>query len=311
MNRKLPFSWPSAIASLAVMFLLVCLASTPAAAQSPSVVGQWSSVMSWSVEAIHMNVLPNGKVMIWGPYGNSTIAQIWDPVLNTMVPSAAAPYPGFCSAHVQMADGQLMVVGGLVQPGIRGAPDARIYNYLTNTWTDLPDMNDGRYYPTATALPNGDVLALSGNGTTSVNFLPQIWHVATSSWVNLSSAAMALPLYPKMFVAPNGQVFYAGPTPATRYLDTTGTGSWSKTLMPTANPKLVRDYGPAVMYDAGKVLLVGGARPPVASAEIIDLNAATPPATNKAMSRIKKNGWFKPNAINRLIMGVTFHSGRC
>jgi galactose oxidase len=30
------------------------------------------------------------------------------------------------------------------------------------------------------------------------------------------------------------------------------------------------------MYDAGKILMVGGADPPTATAEIIDLNAATP-----------------------------------
>ncbi|HZU29462.1 MAG TPA: carboxypeptidase regulatory-like domain-containing protein, partial [Candidatus Angelobacter sp.] len=37
-----------------------------------------------------------------------------------------------------------------------------------------------------------------------------------------------------------------------------------------------RDYGPAMMYDSGKVLVIGGADPPTATAEIIDLNAATP-----------------------------------
>ena len=33
-----------------------------------------------------------------------------------------------------------------------------------------------------------------------------------------------------------------------------------------------------------------------------DLNAAIPPAMNKATSRIKKNGWSKPKATKRLIM---------
>jgi hypothetical protein len=276
MNPRLSFSCASAIASVAVFILLLGLGSSPAAAQDPSIVGQWSSVMSWPVEAIHLNVLPNGKVMMWGPYPGSTVPHIWDPITNTTTATAAPPYPAFCSGHVVMANGQLIVLGGLVGPGVHGAPDARAYDYTTNTWTYLPDMNDGRYYPTATVLPSGDVLILSGNGATSVNALPQIWQVATNSWVNLTTAQLLLPTYPKMFVAPNGQVFYAGPTPITRYLNTTGTGSWSKTVLQTADSKVVRDYGPAVMYDSGKVLLVGGGRPPVATAETIDLNAPTP-----------------------------------
>ena len=37
-----------------------------------------------------------------------------------------------------------------------------------------------------------------------------------------------------------------------------------------------RSYGSAVMYDVGKVLIVGGDSPPTNSAEVIDLNQATP-----------------------------------
>src|SRR4029077_18163221 len=60
----------------------------------------------------------------------------------------------------------------------------------------------------------------------------------------------------------------------TRYLNTAGTGAWSNVAV--LNFTGFRDYGPAVMYDSGKVLVVGGANPPTATAEIIDLNAATP-----------------------------------
>ena len=37
-----------------------------------------------------------------------------------------------------------------------------------------------------------------------------------------------------------------------------------------------RDYGTAAMYADGKILVAGGADPPTATAEVIDLNAATP-----------------------------------
>jgi Domain of unknown function (DUF1929)/Kelch motif len=256
----------------AIIFVL--LLTLPTWAQvNPAVVGQWSSVMNLPQEAIHAALLPTGKVIFWGSYFIIT-PQLWDPITNTTSPTATAPYAPFCSGHSFLANGQLMVAGGLVTPGIHGSPDARIYDPAANSWIDLPDMNDGRYYPTSTTLSNGDVLVVAGQGTSTTNTLPQVWQVASSSWRNLSSALLALPTYPKMFLAPNGKVFLAGPQPQTRYLDTSGTGIW--TSVATTQYRYLRDYGPAVMYDDGKVMIAGGGRPPTATAEIINLNAASP-----------------------------------
>ena len=145
-------------------------------------------------------------------------------------------------------------------------------------------MNNARWYPTSTTLPNGDALVISGyinSGT--VNVEPQVWQTATASWRNLSTAHLALPFYPFMFVAPNGKVFCAGPSPVTRYLDVTGTGAWS--LVGNSNYG-TRNWGSSVMYDDGKVLIMGGSpcgfydnsctTLPTATAEIIDLNSSTP-----------------------------------
>jgi hypothetical protein len=80
-------------------------------------------------------------------------------------------------------------------------------------------------------------------------------------------------LYPQMLLAPNGRVFNPGPSATTRYLDTSGTGSW--TVVATRGGGY-RDYGSAVMYDDGKVLVIGGGDPPQNTAEVIDLNAPSP-----------------------------------
>jgi len=94
---------------------------------------------------------------------------------------------------------------------------------------------------------------------------------------------LALPFYPYMFVAPNGKVFCAGPSQTTRYLDVSGTGTWS--LVANSNYG-TRNWGSGVMYDDGKVLIMGGSpcgfyakdcnTYPTATAEIIDLNSPTP-----------------------------------
>ena len=146
-------------------------------------------------------------------------------------------------------------------------------------------MNNGRWYPTNTTLPNGDVLVVSGWVDTGVgvNVEPQVWQTATTSWRNLSAAHLVLPFYPFMFVAPNGKVFCAGPARLSRYLNVSGTGAWSS----VGNNKFgTRNWGSAVMYDNGKVLLMGGTTcdpysktcttSPTSTAEIIDLTGSTP-----------------------------------
>jgi hypothetical protein len=89
---------------------------------------------------------------------------------------------------------------------------------------------------------------------------------------------LGVPLYPHMFLAPNGKVFMAGPSRDTRYLDPTGTGAWSVVGRTRVNAS--RAYGAAVVYDRGKILLVGGAGSPSplphSSAEVIDLTVSTP-----------------------------------
>ena len=135
-------------------------------------------------------------------------------------------------------------------------------------------MNAGRWYPTNTALANGDVLVVSGNINTSegINPLPQVFQAATSTWRNLTNALLSQDFYAMMHLAPNGRVFNAGPGPVTRYLDTSGTGAWTV----VANRQLFRDYGSSVMYADGKIVLMGGDDPPTNTAEVIDLNFASP-----------------------------------
>jgi hypothetical protein len=124
-------------------------------------------------------------------------------------------------------------------------------------------------------LPSGEVLTVSGGDTAAqLNTLPEVWNSSpgdTGSWRPLTSAQSSIPYYPMLFVAPNGSVFVAGPDQATGYITTSGTGS--KTSGPSRTYGS-RDYGSAVMYDAGKILAVGGGAP-TRSAEVIDLNAGT------------------------------------
>ena len=237
--------------------------------------GQWSALQNLSYIPIHTTMLPDGTVLFYSYYSDSLYPQIWDPATNSVSAAAPASYELFCSGHVSLADGRVFITGGHIADYV-GYAHATIFDPATNSFTSVPDMNAGRWYPTNTVLANGDVLVVSGDMTsnTTPDPLPQVYQVGSNIWRNLTTAQLQMPLYPVMFVAPNGLVFNAGPNAQTRYLDTTGTGSWTK------GPAMIfsgtRDYGPGVMYDAGKILEVGGSDPPTATAEIIDLNSATP-----------------------------------
>ena len=258
-----------------ILLLLFVVAVAVRSNAQASTQGQWSAVANWPTRAVHATLLPDGRVFFVSYYAESLQPNIWDPASNTFTATAASSYAIFCSGHTTLADGKVFIAGGHIAD-YTGYAHAVIFDPATNGFTSLPDMNTGRWYPTATTLPNGDVLVVSGdiNANTNVDTLPQVFQFSTNTWRNLTTAQLSLPLYPNMLVAPNGKIFNAGPSRQTRYLDTTGTGAWTNVAV--LNFSGFRDYGPAVMYDAGKVLVVGGADPPTATSEVIDLSAATP-----------------------------------
>ena len=72
-----------------------------------------------------------------------------------------------------------------------------------------------------------------------------------------------------------------------------------------------RDYGTAAMYTDGKILVAGGADPPTATVEVIDLNAATPSWRSVASMSIPRrhlNSTLLPDGTV-LVTGGTYGPG--
>ncbi len=261
-------------------------------------VGEWSAVLPAPTILIHLHLLPDGRVLIFGRNG---APQVWDPATGsfTDVPS---PSLVFCAGHDFLPDGRLLVAGGHISSS-RGLPNTNIFDWRTNTWQAGPVMAQGRWYPTNTTLPNGEVLTLSGVTETGATVsLPEVWD--GTAWRQLTTASLVLPNYPRTFVAPEGRVFYAGSDRQSRYLDVTGTGSWVNG--PTMNFGS-RSYGSAVMYEAGKILYVGGNSSPTNTAEIIDLNQPNPQWTytgSLATARWNLNAVVLPTSEVLVTSGV-------
>jgi len=257
---------------LLIFFALVVYAHSQS---DPSVVGQWTSIQQFPYIAGHASLLPTGKVLFWPTFSQGDNPQLWDPVSNTVAPAVKAGFNIFCSGHSFVASGKLLVAGGHNGSSQYGLTNASLYDPISGTWTATANMSAPRWYPTNTTLSNGDVLVVSGDiDPSTMNTLPEVWQSSTGTWRELTTAQLLQIEYPRMFLSPNGKVAYvAGGDGISRYLDTSGTGSWS--TFATENAKN-RDYGNAVLYDAGKILLAGGAIPPIASAEVIDLQAPSP-----------------------------------
>jgi len=232
--------------------------------------GAWGKVMKWPVVSIHSHLLPDGRVFTWGHSGDPTA---WDPATGKFDP-APQPIDIFCGGHALLSDGRLLVTGGNISND-HGLPNANLFDYRTQEWTAGAQMSRGRWYPTNTALPNGEMLVTAGDDENALpNPIPEVWQL-DGTWRELSTAFRSMDYYPWMFVAPDGRVFYAGWQPTPAWLDTSGTGRW--TTGPKHAVSLTRGYGTAAMYEPGKVLVAGGAQsPPVSSAEVIDLNQPSP-----------------------------------
>src|SRR5688500_4636651 len=81
--------------------------TTSADEGAAAAVGQWSAVLLAPIVQIHLNLLPNGKVLSWGHEGEP---HVWDPATGsfTTVPS---PVELFCAGHDFLPEGRLVVTG--------------------------------------------------------------------------------------------------------------------------------------------------------------------------------------------------------
>ena len=275
------------------MALAILAGAAPTALAQPSAVGSWSPVYPWPDVAIHMHLLPDGRVLCWADDDNpnyntngtrlagSTRAFVIE-LPPDGVPGAVTEVPNnranmFCSGHSFISNGRLFVVGGHLGQDGMGETRTQFFDYQNPTiWMPGPDMFQGRWYPSASVLSTGEVLAISGSITPQPIWasIPEVWSPVTGAWRQLTNASLQLPYYPFILLAPNGKVFCAGPNVDSRYLDCTGTGAWSFVANHTGN--FTRSYGSAVQYDDGKIMVAGGGDPPSATCEVINLNDASP-----------------------------------
>ncbi|TDC47939.1 DUF1929 domain-containing protein [Jiangella ureilytica] len=278
--------------------------------------GEWSPVTPWPLMAINMALTHDGKIQSFGSTptgctdgtafdwsGNECVAQggqfmtdVWDPdVPRTLLNLAAGLVPNgtytdlFCSMQVHDPSRRAMLtVGGDDSLGVRndpvnGAVGVTSFSTRSGLRNEAP-MNEPRWYPTGTVMPNGDIVVQGGSvrGVAGPGVLmPERYSPDEGSgWTLLTGAESAAAYgdgggelgpdenrwwYPRAFVAPgNGNLFNITGTQLYE-LDPSGTGTLTlRGRLPEnianqgelGNP--VGATSTAVMYRPGKILQVGG-----------------------------------------------------
>jgi Domain of unknown function (DUF1929)/IPT/TIG domain/Glyoxal oxidase N-terminus len=257
--------------------------------QGADVIGSWSTMpYLMPTNSVHAALLYNGKVLVIAGSKMtdgtpSKEAALWDPQAGTITVQSTSYYM-FCNGMIPLADGRVLIAGGQIQssPTFLGSPQASIYDPATNAFTTVQNMAHGRWYPTVTMLNDGRVMTFSGlNETTgSTNNTVEIYTVG-SGWSAPSTANWTPPLYPRMHILPNGNIFYSGASATSRLFNPT-TNAW--TTVANTVSGILRTYGSSVLlpltpannYDPRIMILGGGVPTATPTTEIIDMGASSP-----------------------------------
>ena len=261
------------VAALLTLGLLLLLALAPQVRADPAQIGEWGPVLDWGVQAKHMILLPTGDVLVWSTGEN---ARVWD----SSTDASFTPTPFFagdlhCAGQATLADGRIIVVGGQGASPHIGIRVTGLFNPFTNAWTEGALMNHARWYGTATALPDGRILASAGDDENKDRVtIPEIYDPVADTWTPLTGANREQSIYAYMFVLPDGRAYEAGAKTRTWFLDTDGAGSWTEG--PTNSFGSSGYAESAAMYEPGKILRAGGGKPAFANAAVIDTTVASP-----------------------------------
>ena len=300
------------------------LAMTPAEAT----LARWDPLVNLPMVPAAGAVMGDGRVLLWASNakttfggGGHTWTTIWNPAtgIATERDVTETAHDMFCPGTSRLPDGRLLVNGGV------GAALSSLYDPVANTWSKGPNMNIARGYNANTVLGDGTVMTLGGSwsGGTAGGKNAEIY-TPGGTWRTLSGVPYDPYLLDGVYngwqtdahaaIIPtgNGRVLMAGPSPNMAWIDTRGNGS----SIPAGRrgddqPSL---GGPVVMYEAGKILKVGGATwngnvPATAGAYLIDTTQSTASVRKlnpMAYPRMYANSVVLPNGQVLVVGGQTY-----
>lgn len=274
--------------------------ATPARRAAPlqtgrQFVGEWGAVENLETVPVHISMLPDGRLLYWGrdkaadqwDRGGGCLTYTWHPTTKAKRTIGNFTTNLFCSGHSLLPDGRLLVTGGHVRDnadpakeGI-GEDDVNVFDPVNNSWTRLPvPMPKGRWYPTNVTLGTGETVIISGfSSSPTRNDFPDLFTL--TGHIRPFTNRSAILVYPYLHLAPNGNVFSAGPGTSSKYFDPNGNNGGGA-FTNVATPPVIHIDGTAVSYEGntGKVMMIGGRTSlggqTFNNAEVIDLTSPSP-----------------------------------
>lgn len=300
----------------------------PPPATGLAATGRWSTyALTMPYRTVHSTLLRDGRVLMIAGSGNSVEnfnsgtlkTTVWNPVANTFT-DVATPVDLFCSGHVTLPDGRVLIQGGTkTYPDNDGATaygglkNSYIFDPATMGYTRTNDANEGHWYPTLTKLENGDIWMAGGlkeNGDGAVN--TEMFDTKTGAWMPMWKVPQTWSFwgtYPHMYLMSDGRLFYAGGHTFGSGLPGTGASiyDWRTatiTDVPGLRDKDLRDQPGSVLLPPAqdqKIMIVGGGntvtnQAAISAVDVIDLKAASP--TYVAAPDLPGTGKMYTNVLN-------------
>lgn len=303
-------------------------AAVPTGPNDYHTLGNWGPVISWPHIPVSAANLPDGRIVTFAsnrrttfPAGTEfTYAATYNPETGQIVENNHPSHDMFCAHLVMLEDGRVFITGGR-----NTVPFVSTFDANNDQWQMVDQFNNGRWYPTTTALGNGQVVSTSGTGArnNSERWTPGLgWeNLSGIDWGSIANApGFESHWWPYLFLAPNGKLVHVGPTEQMHWLDPSGFGTLvpaNETVPNTHYPK----HAAIVMYDEGKIIIAGGSdhngvaaghsRGSTPNAVIVDVNGSEPVVTaTSAMTHPRRfsNAIMLPTGEVLVIGGNT--SGR-
>jgi hypothetical protein len=194
--------------------------------------GHWSiASSSMPLRAMHVTALRNGNVLLVAGSGNdyddftagSFKAAVWNPTTGGFT-NLTVPEDMFCSGHVTLPDGRVLIMGGTASyagapagEAFRGLRSSYIFDPANNSFTKVTNQTiEGHWYPTLTKIENGNIWSAGGythkaGGGPSTSI--EMFDVAKAVWGTAATVPQInryLGTYPHMFLLADGRMFYTG-----------------------------------------------------------------------------------------------------
>jgi len=206
-----------------------------------TLIGKWEIIESqFKHLPVHLALLHTGEVLGFGGSANEKemegkwyLPEIFTPNYSDHnqgivqeISDVGIEGDLFCVGHAYLPDGKLFLAGGTYKydgffnlemtfPPFSGLEQSYIFDPTDHSWTRLPNMKHGRWYPTCVMLQDGSIATFAGLTKWPPWLILNHHEICTKDgdqyvWKHMDGANKFLPLYPRIHLMPNGKLLYSG-----------------------------------------------------------------------------------------------------